>query len=75
MTEIIYPPCKYCGKSHGMGIEDMATGKIEPIDICKDCLFGDWTKSRHLDELTRQSEEKGLYEMKDNMTVKDEISL
>jgi hypothetical protein len=34
-----YPPCKYCGASHGMGIEEMATGKIEPIDICYDCLW------------------------------------
>jgi len=31
MSEVIYPPCKYCGKSHGMGVEDMETGKIEPI--------------------------------------------
>lgn len=34
-----YPPCKYCGASHGMGIEETATGKIEPIDICYDCLW------------------------------------
>ena len=38
-TELIYPPCKKCGNSHGMGIENMETGEIEPIDICKKCLF------------------------------------
>jgi hypothetical protein len=37
--EIIYHPCKKCGKSHGMGIEIMATGEIEPIDLCDDCLW------------------------------------
>ena len=37
--QVIYPPCKKCGKSHGMGIEDMTTGKIEPIDLCYDCLW------------------------------------
>ncbi len=34
-----YPPCKYCGASHGMGIENRETEEIEPIDICHDCLF------------------------------------
>ena len=34
-----YPLCRKCGASHGMGIEDMETGKIEPIDLCKSCLF------------------------------------
>ena len=37
---LIYPPCKICGKSHGMGIEERETGKIEPIDLCYDCLWG-----------------------------------
>jgi hypothetical protein len=37
--EIIYPPCRKCGAIHGMGVEVMATGKIEPIDLCCDCLF------------------------------------
>lgn len=31
--------CKKCGAKHGMGIEDMETGNIEPIDYCKECLF------------------------------------
>jgi hypothetical protein len=31
--------CKKCGKEHGMGIEDMKTGEITPIDLCEDCLF------------------------------------
>lgn len=39
MKEIIYHPCKYCGKSHGMGIENMLTGEIKPIDICGECLW------------------------------------
>lgn len=34
-----YPPCKYCGASHGMGIEERETGNITPIDICYDCLW------------------------------------
>jgi hypothetical protein len=38
-NDVIYPPCKYCGASHGMGIEEMATGKIEPMDICSKCLW------------------------------------
>lgn len=31
--------CKKCGAKHGMGIEDMATGTIEPIDLCGNCLM------------------------------------
>lgn len=34
-----YPNCKYCGAYHGMGIEEMSTGKITPLDICKECLW------------------------------------
>lgn len=34
-----YPPCKKCGASHGMGIEETATGNITPIDLCYDCLW------------------------------------
>jgi hypothetical protein len=40
--ELVYPPCKKCGKSHGMGVEDMKTGVITPIDVCSKCLFK-WT--------------------------------
>lgn len=39
-----YPPCKKCGKSHGMGIEDTRTGEITPIDLCYDCLWEDFPK-------------------------------
>ena len=39
MSKVIYPPCKYCGATHGMGFEDTETGVITPIDVCKDCLF------------------------------------
>lgn len=36
---IEYPPCKKCGKSHKMALENMKTGEIEPLDVCRDCLF------------------------------------
>ncbi len=39
MSEVIYPPCKKCGASHHMGVENMETGHIEPMDICKECLW------------------------------------
>jgi len=39
MSKIIYPPCKKCEASHRMGIENMETGEIEPIDLCKNCLW------------------------------------
>lgn len=35
----VYPPCRKCGAAHGMGIENMETGHIEPMDICYDCLW------------------------------------
>lgn len=31
--------CKKCGCTHGMVLEEMATGKTEPLDVCKDCMF------------------------------------
>ena len=34
-----YLPCKKCGESHGIGIENMVTGEIDPIDYCLECLF------------------------------------
>lgn len=34
--------CKKCGKEHGMVIEDKVTGKCEPLDLCYQCIFGDW---------------------------------
>ena len=39
LVDVIYPPCKKCGASHGMGIEDMNTGVITAIDICRECLW------------------------------------
>jgi hypothetical protein len=39
MNKIIYPPCKKCGASHGMGVKNMETGHIEQIDLCSDCLW------------------------------------
>jgi len=50
MNEIIYPPCKKCGASHGMGWEEMETGKITPIDICRNWLFPPTIFSPHLNE-------------------------
>ncbi len=38
-NNVEYPPCRKCGASHGMGIEEMSTGKIEPIDLCSPCLW------------------------------------
>ena len=49
---IEYPLCKYCGASHGMGIETIETGEITPIDICKDCLFGDWKSAFEEHQIT-----------------------
>lgn len=50
---VFYPPCKYCGHEHGMGIEDMSTGIIKPIDICYPCLWHDFNErnKKKLDEL------------------------
>lgn len=31
--------CKKCGKKHRMGLENMETGNIIPLDLCKECLF------------------------------------
>jgi len=39
VSEVIYPPCKKCGAAHKMGVEEMATGKITPMDICYNCLW------------------------------------
>jgi hypothetical protein len=39
MTDLVYPPCKYCGNNHGMGVKNTDTGEIKPIDICAHCLF------------------------------------
>jgi hypothetical protein len=32
-------PCKKCGKQHGLCLETMSTGHMEPLDICSECLF------------------------------------
>lgn len=34
-----YPPCRKCGATHKMGIKNMETGEIQPIDLCRDCIF------------------------------------
>ena len=39
IIETPYPPCKYCGDSHGMGIKEMSTGKITPLDMCDKCFL------------------------------------
>jgi len=33
-----FPPCKNCGENHGMGIKDMKTGIIAPIEYCYSCF-------------------------------------
>ncbi len=55
---IEYPPCKKCGKSHGMGVEEMATGIITPMDVCSNCLYGS-TKINHPTEKIHLQEEYG----------------
>jgi hypothetical protein len=31
--------CQKCGALHGMVLEDTKTGKTEPLDLCKNCMF------------------------------------
>ena len=31
--------CIKCGELHGMGIENMETHDVEPIEYCRECLF------------------------------------
>lgn len=40
--EVTYPPCRKCGKLHCMGVKEESTGKIDPMDICYDCLWMRW---------------------------------
>lgn len=42
--------CTCCGKEHGVVIEDKLTGECEPIDLCYQCIFGDW-KPRPIEEI------------------------
>jgi hypothetical protein len=58
MKMIEYPPCKYCGASHGMGIENMKTGEIKPLDICKECLWKDSHINPVTDQIIIQTEEE-----------------
>jgi hypothetical protein len=55
MKAIYYPPCRKCGATHGMGIENMETGEIEPIDLCKDCLF--YSEPKEMPDLQEQLNE------------------
>jgi hypothetical protein len=34
-----YPLFRKCGASHGMSMENIQTGEIEPLDICSTCLW------------------------------------
>jgi hypothetical protein len=36
---IVFPPCKHCGASHKLFLEDRIAGTMEPLDICMDCLM------------------------------------
>ena len=31
--------CIKCGRTHGVCLEEMETGKLTPLDYCMDCLF------------------------------------
>lgn len=63
MTELVYPPCKYCGASHGMGVEEMATGKIEPMDICYTCLWKPLKINRQVSQVELQNHVNGIEEL------------
>ncbi len=52
----IYPPCKHCGANHGMGIEDMVTGFITPMDICNTCLWKDLKVVFQEDQVTLEQD-------------------
>ena len=61
----VYPPCKYCGKSHEMSIENRETGEMEPMDICYDCLsFGKFIpiiKQIEFDDLPQSEEISSIH--------------
>lgn len=68
--KVIYPPCKKCGASHGMGMKDTLTGEIEPIDICKDCLFTEWRENMRCmtsDGIKNSAEELNHLEMSEEL--------
>lgn len=67
MNEIIYPPCKHCGCSHKMGIEEIETGKIDPIDICHDCLWKDFKFEFKRDQVELKSMQENLKYLVDKL--------
>jgi hypothetical protein len=64
LTELIYPPCRKCGAIHGIGIETMATGEIEPLDICRDCLFPPIIFDMNIDPIKLKEWEEALKDEK-----------
>lgn len=55
-ANLVYPSCKECGKEHGLGIINMKTGRIEPLDICNECLWKNKipTFSPSFEEISKQ---------------------
>jgi hypothetical protein len=63
-----YPLCRKCGKSLGMGIENMKTGVIEPIDLCYECLWAGTTFNQMNDQI--YVTEEWIQKIKDSNEVK-----
>lgn len=69
---VTYPPCRKCGKSHGMGVEEMSTGIITPIDLCYECLWEGFPKHlKNLDQRVKLSESEEDYKGILERTEKD----
>lgn len=49
--------CIKCNKIHGMVIENMVTGDLTPIDMCRDCLFENCHVKPTIDEVIVQLHE------------------
>ncbi|HEY3526790.1 MAG TPA: hypothetical protein VGK47_11370 [Nitrososphaeraceae archaeon] len=59
MSEVIYPPCKKCGASHKMGVINVLTDEITPIDVCSKCIvYG--TVTPILEQVYFENNEEGL---------------
>lgn len=75
MSKVIYPPCKHCGKSHGMGVEEMETGKITPMDICYDCLWSGVSFNQLEEQIELDNMEQVLKKLEDRLLISYEGSL
>jgi hypothetical protein len=53
--------CKKCGKHHGWCLQEMATGHMEPLDICYTCMFSNVGEKKH-SSLSLEALERGMLE-------------